>query len=316
MDFHAAMQAFVAVVDEGGFAPAARRAGLAPSSLTRQIDALETHLGTILLNRSTRRVSMTAAGQAYYANAVRILDDIAAANRSVSELNGPPRGILRASLPIAFARLHVTPFIPRFMQEFPGIELEILVSDEPVSLVEQRIDVAIRLGVLPPSSLVARRLAPHRRILCASPAYLARAGVPQDPSELARHACLTFTYADGERGWIYRKDGAVERLRISGPLRANHAEALKEAAVAGMGLTLLATWMIGEELAQGYLVPVLTDWHIDIGRPAGADPLVGEPGVHALFLPDRKTSPKVRAFIDFLQARFGTPPYWDRAVGS
>ncbi|HWU03055.1 MAG TPA: LysR family transcriptional regulator, partial [Novosphingobium sp.] len=145
MDMFAAIKAFVAVVDEGGFAPAARRAGQAASSFTRHVDALEGELGATLLNRSTRRVSLTAAGEAYYAQAVGILAGLEEANRSLRERDGPPRGLLRVSLPASFARMHVTPFLPRFMAEYPGVELDLVMSDEIINLVEGRIDVAVRL---------------------------------------------------------------------------------------------------------------------------------------------------------------------------
>jgi len=312
MDMFAAIGAFVAVVDEGGFAPAARRAGQAASSFTRHVDALEGALGVTLLNRSTRRISLTAAGEAYYPQAVQILAGLAEANRSLRERDGPPRGLLRVSLPSSFARMHVSPFLPRFMAEYPGVELDLLMSDEVVNLVERRIDVAVRLGAIDSASLIARRLAPHRRIVCASPAYLAKRGMPEAPGDLTDHACLTFAFADGERRWRFTQGEQVEQIRVKGPLRANQAEALKEAAMAGFGVVMLPTWLVGEEVAQGSLQPLLGAWHADIGR-LGAAPLV-EGGIHALYLPDRKESPKVRVFVDFLLERFGSPPYWDRAL--
>jgi len=308
----AAVKAFVAVVDEGGFAPAARRAGHAASSFTRHVDALEAELGATLLNRSTRRVSLTAAGEGYYAQAVGILAGLEEANRSLRERDGPPRGLLRVSLPASFARMHVVPFLPRFMAEYPGVELDLLMSDAVINLVERRIDVAVRLGALDSSSLIARRLAPHRRIVCASPAYLERRGTPAAPGDLAHHACLTFAFADGERRWRFTQSERVEQIRVKGPLRANQAEALKEAALAGFGVVMLPTWLVGEEIAQGSLRPMLGDWQADIGR-LGAAPLA-ESGIHALYLPDRRGSPKVRAFVNFLAQRFGSPPYWDRAL--
>ncbi|MBB3955593.1 LysR family transcriptional regulator [Novosphingobium sediminicola] len=312
MDMFAAVRAFVAVVEEGGFAPAARRAGQAASSYTRHVDALEAELGVVLLNRSTRRLSLTPAGEAYYPQAVVILAGLEEAHRSIRERDGPPRGLLRVSLPTSFARMHIVPFLPRFMAEHPGVELDLLMSDEVINLVERRVDVAIRLGALDSSSLIARRLAPHRRIVCASPAYLAQRGTPATPADLADHACLTFAFTDGERRWRLTKGERVEQIRVKGPLRANQAEALKEAALAGFGVVMLPTWLAGEEIAQGSLRPLLNGWQADIGR-AGAAPS-GESGIHALYLPDRRGSPKVRAFVDFLAERFGNPPYWDRAL--
>lgn len=310
MDMFAAIRAFVAVVDEGGFAPAARRAGQAASSFTRHVDALEAELGVALLNRSTRQISLTAAGEIYYPQAVRLLAGLEEAHRGIRERDGPPRGLLRVSLPVSFARLHVIPFLPRFMAEYPGVELDLMVSDTVVNLVEQRIDVAIRLGALDSSSLIARRLAAHHRVVCASPAYLAQRGIPQKPEDLAHHACLTFAFADGERRWLFAQGDRIERIRVSGPLRANQGEALKEAALGGFGLVMLPTWLVGEEIAQGGLRPVLSEWQADIGRIGAPPP--GESGIHAVYLPDRRGSPKVRAFVQFLAERFGSPAYWDR----
>lgn len=312
MDMFAALRAFVAVVEENGFAPAARQAGQAASSFTRHVDALEDALGIRLLNRSTRQVTLTSAGEAYYPQAVRLLDALAEANRTVVEESGAVRGLLRVSLPAAFSRLHVTPYLPRFMAEYPGIELDLMVSDEVVNLVERRLDVAIRLGALDTSSLIARRLAPQRRVVCASPAYLARRGTPQAPGDLADHACLTFSFADGPRLWRFNQGELHEQVRAQGPLRANQAEALKEAAVSGFGLVMLPTWLVGEEIAQGQLQVVLPDWQADLARPAAPSP--GDAAIHAVYLPDRRDRAKVRAFVDFLAARFGTPPYWDRAL--
>ncbi|WP_022677238.1 substrate binding domain-containing protein, partial [Novosphingobium sp. B-7] len=162
------------------------------------------------------------------------------------------------------------------------------------------------------SSLVARRLAPQRRLVCASPAYLAAHGTPQVPQDLADHACLTFAFADGERRWRLTRDGQHEWVRVAGPLRTNHADTIRETALAGAGLALLPTWLVGEDVAQGRLRPVLAEWHGDIARPGAPPP--GDPGIHALYLPDRRGMAKVRLLVDFLAESFGTPPYWERCL--
>lgn len=308
MDLFAAMRAFVAVADSGGFAPAARRMGLATSSLTRQVDALEARLGAVLLNRSTRRLTLTPAGESYSAQATRILADVEEAGRSLGERDGVPHGLLRVSLPVVFARLHVTPIVPDFLATFPGIELELVLTDTPVDLVEARIDVAIRLGVLDSSSLIARRLAGHRRRLCAAPAYFAAHGVPQTPADLAQHRCLTFAYAGAARHWRFERDGRQESVAVRGPLRCNDSDTLRQAALAGVGLVLLPTWLVGGDLAAGLLAEGLPDWTAEIGR-AGSAPQ-SDAGVFALYLRDRRQSPKVRAFVDFLAARFDAAGTW------
>jgi DNA-binding transcriptional LysR family regulator len=239
MDVFSSVKAFVAVAEEGGFAKAARKTGAATSSVMRQVDALQEYLGAILLNRSTRSVSLTPAGEAYYLQAARILSDLDEANQSVGELTGPPRGLLRVSLPVAFARLHVAPIVPEFLKSCPGIELEFLMTDNVVNLVEDRIDVAIRIGSLESSSLVARKLAPNRRVLCASPQYIRAHGEPRVPADLAQHNCLTFSYSTGDRTWRFTRAGQNEQVRVRGNLRANHSETLKEAALAGLALQLL-----------------------------------------------------------------------------
>lgn len=310
MDLFAGIRAFVAVADKGGFARAARESGVATSSIMRQVDALEEHLGSVLLNRSTRSVTLTPAGEAYYGQAVRILSDLDDANRSVSERHGPPRGLLRVSLPVAFARLHVAPIVPGFMKSCPGIELELLMTDNVVNLVEDRVDVAIRIGSLESSSLIVRRLASNRRVLCVSPKYIRTRGEPRVPADLAKHNCLTFSYSTGDRTWRFSKNGRDEHVRVGGNLRANNSEMLRQAALAGLGLILMPTWLIGRDLTEGRLRQVLTEWQADVGRQSAAPRQEG--GIYALYLADRRGSAKVHAFTEFLVERFGSPPYWDR----
>lgn len=307
MDLFAAMQAFVAVASHGSFAAAARRAGIATSSLTRQIDALEAQIGASLLNRSTRGLTLTPAGEDYLERARRILADVEDAEQSLGDRAGAPRGRLRVSLPVAFARIHVAPILPGFLQAWPEVELELVTTDRIVDMVEERIDVAIRLGSLPSSTMVARRLGSQRRLVCASPQYVARFGAPDRPSDLAGRPCLTFVYGDGDRVWRFGRDGAQELVRVRGPLTSSDSETLRFAAIAGVGLALLPTWLVGEDLASGRLVQLLAGWRAEIGRglPEGAS----DPGVFALFLPDRRRSAKVRAFIDHLAARFEEGPW-------
>jgi DNA-binding transcriptional LysR family regulator len=306
MDVFAAVKAFVEVADEGGFTKSARKAGVATSSVMRQVDALEAHLGAILLNRSTRSVTLTPVGETYYAEATGILSDLDEANRSVSELNGPPRGLLRVTLPVAFARLHVAPVVPEFLKSCPGMELDLLMTDSVVNLVDERIDLAIRIGNLELSSLIARKLAPNCRVVWGSPKYIKTRGEPSVPADLAKHNCLTFSYSAGDRTWRFGRAGQDERVRVRGNLRANHSETLREAALAGLGLILMPTWLIGGDLAQGRLRPVMTDWQANVGRQTSATRYEG--GVYALYPLNRRASAKVRVFTEFLAKKFGSPP--------
>ena len=298
------LRAFVAVVEDGGFAKAARRAGVATSSLTRQVDALEDGLGVQLFNRSTRAVTLTEAGESYYHQVVRILGDLDEANRSVAESEGAPRGLLRISLPVAFARLHVAPAIPRFMALCPDIEIDVTLTDSVVNLVEDRVDLAIRIGRLESSSLVARKLAPHHRLLCASPAYLANQGAPESPADLARHNCLTFAYSQGRQSWRFAGAHGEKTVPVKGSLRANSSEVLREAALGGAGIVLLPSWLIGADVQSGRLQALLPEWEVSLGESDGA--------ISAVYLPNRRGARKVSAFIDFLASHFGTPPYWER----
>lgn len=303
MDRFGALSAFVAVVEHGGFAPAARRLGVAPSSLTRQVNALEESLGTLLMNRSTRTVSLTEAGVQYYEDSRRILEELDTADRAASELAGPPSGLLRVTMPVAFGSLHVAPALPAFFRQFPGIRLEIRLTDTMMNLVEDRIDIAIRLGTLASPNLIARKLAPHRRVICASPDYLGERGMPMAPEDLASHNCLLFDYLTGESAWTLARDGRTVKVPVTGNLRANGSELLREAAIGGAGLLLMPSWLVGHDLAAGRLLPVLESWATTPGGSEGA--------VWAVYLPNRRGSKKIAAFLDFLAQHFGSPPYWD-----
>ncbi|WP_081483052.1 LysR substrate-binding domain-containing protein [Bordetella petrii] len=214
MDRFAALAAFIAVVENGGFSPAARRLGVAPSSLTRQVNALERSLGTQLLNRSTRALTLTEVGEQYFDDGRRVLGDLERADQSAGELTGPPKGVLRLSVPVAFGRLHVAPFLPAFLAAYPGVRLDIQLTDAVVNLAEQRMDMAIRLGAQPPDTTIAKRLAPHRRVICASPAYLEAHGTPAEPHELSDHNCLLFDYLAGRAAWTLSKGDASHEMEV------------------------------------------------------------------------------------------------------
>lgn len=301
MDSFAGLKAFVTTVDAGGFAAAGRQMGVVTSSVTRQVDALEEHLGTRLLTRTTRGVSLTTTGETYYAHAVRLLADLESANLEASESQGPPRGHLRVSLPVAFGQLHISPALPAFITRYPGISLELLLSDEVEDLAEQRLDLAIRLGNVDAPDAIARRLAPHHRLLCASPEYLRRHPAPRTPADLAEHACLTFAYNRSSAVWHF-SGRSEESVRVSGPLRANNSLVLREAALNGMGLLLIADWLVGADVDAGRLQVVLPEWKAHVNNEDSA--------VHAVYLPNRRHSKKVRAFIEFFAEHFGDPPYW------
>ncbi|MBV8048263.1 MAG: substrate binding domain-containing protein, partial [Paludibacterium sp.] len=219
---------------------------------------------------------------------------------------GPPHGLLRVSLPVVFAQLHVAPLLPDFLRAYPDVELDLSLNDSMVNLVEERVDLAIRIGSLDSSSLVARKLAPHRRVVCASPDYLARHAEPQSPHDLSGLNCLAFTYGRGDRTWRFTRGETEQVVRISGSICANNSFLLLNAALDGMGICLLPSWLVGKDVEAGRLRPLLSDWE--------ANPLSPGAAIHAVYLPNRRTSKKVRAFVDFLIERFGSPPYWETAL--
>ncbi len=287
------------------------------STVSRAIVALEADLGAALFNRSTRRLHLTEVGNTFLEHAQRIVDDVEEARAASASLNQGPAGLLHINVPGAFGRRHVMPHLPAFLAEYPMLRVDATLTDATVDLIEAGADVAVRIGVLADSSLIAKRLAPHRRVLCASPGYLARAGPVDRPEDLAAHACLATAVQPGE-AWYFRRArageagagqvGAGEVLEVParGPLRANDSEALMDAALAGLGIVLLATWLVGPEMRAERLVEALPDWEAAIAPGP-------EPAIWGVYPPKRVVSPKVRVFLDFLERRFGRPPYWERA---
>lgn len=294
MDKFAALRAFVTVVERGAFARAAKDMGQAASSLTRQVDALENQLGTTLLNRSTRKLSLTDAGEIYYRQALRILEDLAEADRSVGDHAGPLRGVLRVSLPVAFAQLRIAPLIPGFLKLHPAVELEISLSDAPVDLVEDRMDLAIRIGPVDAPSVIVRKLADNTRRLCAGSRYLTSAGFPASPGDLVDHACLGFLHGANDRTWHFARGDERKVVAVAGPLRANNSLLLREAAIAGVGIALLPDWLIDRDIASGALIRLLPEWDVAPRRTSGA--------IHAVYLPSRRSSRPVRSFVDYIAA--------------
>jgi len=294
MDRLAALTAFAAVIETGSFAAAARRLGRSPSRLSRQIADLEAGLGVRLLHRTTRALTLTEAGQAYHEHVARILAELATADQSVGCLQAAPRGRLRVAAPMSFGIGHLAPLLPAFLEAYPEIELDLALNDRFVDLIDEGFDLAVRIGRLADSSLIVRRLAPLRRVLCASPAYLAAHGIPATPDDLAARDCLGYSNMTPNEEWsfLHPEDGRPWPVRIKPRLRVNNGDALRLAALGGIGLGLLPTFIVGPDLAAGTLVPLLAPYL----RQDGA--------IYAVYPPARHLSPKVRVFVDFLVARF------------
>ncbi|MEF3102641.1 LysR family transcriptional regulator [Raoultella terrigena] len=293
MDMFSSLQALVAVVEEGGFSSAGRRLSLATSSVTRQIDTLEQYLGTVLLVRSTRKVSLTGAGERYYQHACRIMADLTYANYEARDHSGMPRGILRASLPVSWSLQYLATLLPEFMKQYPLIRLELTFTDEVVDLAENRLDLSIRLGKISAQNVIAKKLLLQKRVLCASPGYLAEKGVPLLPADLRRHNCLLFSYSSGQTKWFFFRD-KTEGVSVEGNLRCNNSQILRQAALGGQGIALLPDWLVNKDVQRGDLLALFPDIRVDV--TADED----ESAVYALYHPSRRDIKMVKLFVDFI----------------
>jgi len=299
MDKFGAMRAFTRVVRLESYAAAGRSLGLTRSAVSKAVMELEQSLGARLLDRSTRRVSPTEAGRAYYERCLDILASVEETESQVASLHGEPRGVLRINAPVSFGALHLGPALADFTAAYPQVGVELTLNDRFVDPLEEGFDISIRIATLPDSSLVARRLAPARRVLVAAPAYLERHGVPQGPGELRRHACLVYGHATSMPRWELTQEGQNCVVPIASTFCANNGDVLRVAAIAGRGIALLPTFIVGPDIAAGRLRVVLPHC-----PPTAL-------GIYALYTAHQYLATKTRAFIDFLAARFDGTPGWD-----
>ncbi|MDR5743029.1 LysR substrate-binding domain-containing protein [Caballeronia sp. LZ029] len=276
---------------------AAREFGLSPAVASARIAGLERMLGARLLHRTTRRVSVTQEGEIFAAHARELLDAAEAARASVGQAREHPHGRLRVTMPSSLGRQHISPLMPAFLRAYPGVSVDLRMTDQIVDLVDEGIDLAIRIGALKDSTLVAKKLASNRRVLCASPAYLAAHGTPRHPADLAGHECVIL--AD-QRDWSFVTPTGVIDVRVSGRLVTDNGEVIRDALAAGVGIGLKSTWSVAPLIASGELVTVLDDY-----------PLAQTVAIWAVYPSRAFVPPKTLAFIDFLAAQFGEPPYWD-----
>jgi DNA-binding transcriptional LysR family regulator len=294
------INAFVHVAEAKSFTAAAERIGLSRSAVGKSVLRLEDRLGVRLLQRTTRSVSLTGEGAAFHERCVRILADLDEAEMSMLSHSQAPRGRLRLELPVSFGRLHVLPVLSQFMNKWPEISVNVSFNDRYVDLIDEGIDLAIRLGGSDDGRLMTRLLAPHRLVTCASPAYLESRGIPQDVEKLAEHSCLAFVHGGRPVEWRFNIDGQVRSVGINGRFSATNAEALRDATLAGYGIARLATFLISDDLRAGRLLPVLHCLSAD------------GPSVRAVYPSSRHLSPKVRSFIDELLGAWRPEPPWDR----
>lgn len=297
MDRAAQMTAFVRAVETGGFTVAARSLGLTPSALSKLVTRLEDRLGARLLHRTTRRLQLTAEGEAFFARARPILTAMDEAEAEVSQAGASPRGLLRVQCGSTFGLHQLARAIPRFLEMHPDVEIDLNISDQPSGALEEGVDLAIRTGPLDESSMVARRISTMSRVICAAPAYLRRYGTPRTPDDLQQHNCLWITGLPALRRWPFDTDDGIRVVMVSGNVVANNAEAVLQLAVAGVGITRLTDIIVGDAIRSGQLVPILADWH-------HVEPVP----LFATYPSGRNLSPKVRAMVDFLVEYFGNGP--------
>jgi DNA-binding transcriptional LysR family regulator len=298
MDRLKSLTTFVQVVDNGGFSAAARRLDMSPTMASEHVQALEEQLGARLLQRTTRKISLTEIGQAYYQNAARILAELEEADRLAGALQPAPRGRLRLHVGTHIVRF-VAPVLAEYMKLYPDLAVELTTGERMVDLIEEGFDLAIRATVPADSSLVIRQLSAWRHVPCAAPSYLEARGRPEHPADLVQHNCLRYAfYPYGDEWRFTGPDGQQASARVKGSLRTNNAEALRIAAIEGIGIFLAPGFLIGEDLAAGRVIPLLERY-----RPVAF-------AINAIYPTRHQVTAKVRAFIDLAVERFRTNPAW------
>jgi DNA-binding transcriptional LysR family regulator len=293
------MATFTHVVREGSFSAAAKKLNTSRSAVSKAIARLEQELGARLLHRNTRHISLTEIGAAFFDHCHRIVDEAEQAEQMVESFTAKPRGTLKIAVSVAFGTLHIAPAMADFLEHNAELDIDLIVTDKIEDLAGEGYDLAITVTNAPPLPLVARRLAPVRRILCATPRYFQKHGVPLKPQDLRSHNCLDYTHS-GDRGvWRFRGPEGDIAVPVAGRLRVNDDEALSQVVLGGLGCALLPTFIVGKDLQEGRLQSVLSEY------------IPVEQHVYAIWLPNKNLPLKARVFIDFLVERFGAEPYWD-----
>ncbi|GGP70996.1 LysR family transcriptional regulator [Shewanella algicola] len=291
MDKLLALKMFVETVDAKGFSSAARNLSVATSSVTRMVDSLESELGTVLLNRSTRQITISDAGMAYYMSARKILDSVVQADEKIKDSQDEPSGPLRVTVPTAFGRFVIAPHIGSFLHSHPRVDLDLVLSDEIIDLFNQRIDLSIRLGSPAPNEeLVSRPLGLFRRLVVASPDYIKQYGRPQQPADLLQHQCLRFS---SQLVWTFLSEDEELRIPVAGKLKTNNVEVIREIVLSGHGIALLPDWLIQQDINGGKMISLLTSYQVNPNSSSAA--------ISALYLPNHRGSKRVNAFIDFVR---------------
>lgn len=304
MDRLASMEVFARVVEAGSYTAAAERLGMSRAAVSKRVIQLEDRLGVRLLSRTTRRVMPTSAGLAYYDRCTRVLADANEADNIVRRLRSEPSGTLRINAAQSFGTLHLGPAIAEFAASYPDLRVSLTLNDRFVNLIEERSDVAIRIADRITTGLVTHRIAPIRIVVCASPAYLKRHGEPTQPADLADHRCLRYSYLSSGDQWRFVGPEGTQSIRISGIYSANNGDVLRQAALSGLGIVHLPTFIVSDDLRSGALVPLLAPYRLP------------ELSLHAVHSAESEPSPPIALLIRFLEERFGPAPYWDEDLPS
>lgn len=294
------MRVFAQVVEAKSFSAAAEKLGMSKSLASRHVSALERSLSVKLLNRSTRRLSLTEAGALFYEHCARIVQEAELAESRLTRTQSEPTGLVRVTAVPAFAVRHVLPALADFYQRYPKIQVKLFCSNRPLDLGDEGFDLGIRVSFAPAPNLVARKLAANRSVLCASPAYLKRHGTPRRIEDLRKHECVLFPAIAPKGVWTLRRDRRKYSVQVAGVLETDEMDVVRAAVVAGLGISFLPVYMAGDALKQGQLVPLLRQFQI-----------VPESAIYLVYLPNRTLSSRVRALIDFLAERFGPIPSWE-----
>ena len=297
------MAIFVRVVELGSLSAAGRDMRMSPAVVSNRIARLEGDLGIRLLHRTTRRVNPTEEGTTFYEHCVTILNELEQVESLLTARTDEPRGPIKVTAPAVFGRMHVAPFVPAFLEKYPNMQVRLHLTDSLVDLIQERIDLAIRIAHLEDSTAIVRKLAPNRRVIVAAPAYLEEHPAPKEPADLLEHNCLLLRFPGSKqyRWTLEAPDGPVT-LRVSGNMDSNNGEALRDWCLAGYGLALKSLWEVGEDISAGRLIVVLPDF-----PPLGY-------GIYALYPHSRFVPARVRVFIDFLAEKYGPKPYWERRI--
>jgi len=299
MDKLAAMQAFARVVASGSYAEAARRLNLTRSAVSKAVTGLEMELGARLLDRTTRRVTPTEAGLAYYERCLAILAQVEETEAQISRLHDEPKGVLKVNAPMSFGMRYLSGAVAGFMRKYSDLKVELTLNDRFIDPLEEGVDVTIRIGALEDSSLIARRIASTKMAIVAAPAYIAEHGEPRQPADLTDHRCLVYGHGTANQRWRLTDGGDVISVPVNGHMASNNGDALCHAALAGIGIARLPVFIVCDGLRSGKLVGVLA-------KHAPPDL-----AIHALYAPNRYLAAKTRVFIDDLVARFGKLPPWE-----